>query len=259
MAISAYSPQFESQPNPKVYQGSQMDLLASIWDTTPCPTSQREEAGTFALSFSPLMVRHLIHTYSRMGDTVLDCFLGTGTTLVEAQLMGRKAIGLDCNEEILENAKQRVLTPTGQDGPQFYCADARHLSSVLAENSVDLVVTQPPYGSTYQFSAHNPHDLSRLSSRDFLHAIEQVAEELHRVLKPGGICALLIGDIKDRGRMVPLGFQFIHRFLSRGFSVKVMHDYRATGQNLPVSLQDHEYLFVFEKNEKAPKRPRTVF
>lgn len=256
MAISAYSSPYESHPNPKVYQGSQLDLLSPLWST---PLSEREEPGSFALSFSPLMVRHLIHTYSKKGDTVLDCFLGTGTTVVEAQLMGRKAIGVDCNEEILDNARRRVLTPAGQAGPQFYCADARDLSALLPDRSVDLVVTQPPYGSTYQFSAHNPQDLSRLSSREFLQAIEQTAEELYRVLKPDGVCALLIGDIKERGRMIPLGFQFIHRFLSRGFSVKMMHDYRTVGQGLPVPLQEHEYLFVFEKKEKAPKRPRMTF
>jgi DNA modification methylase len=201
----------------------------------------------------------MIHTYSQVGDTVLDCFLGTGTTVIESQLMGRQSIGIDCNEEMLQHTMNRLPISSADLFPQLYAADARQLQSVLEDESVDLVVTQPPYGSTHKFSKNHPHDLSLFSSSDFLKGIEQVAAELFRVVKPGGHVVLLVGDTKDRGRMMPLGFQFMHRFLSRGFSVKEMFDFRSTAPQLPVPLNDHEYLFVFEKKEKAPKRPRTAY
>lgn len=252
MAMPAYSPQSQIALSDK-FGGTQLDLLSSVWNS---PEFNREEPGTFALSFSPTMVRHLIHTYSRPGETVLDCFLGTGTTVVEAQLMGRHSIGIDCNDRILETAHQRLTVWNDDCKPTLYCADARTLSTFIEEDSVDLVVTQPPYGSTHAFSSNNPHDLSLFSSRDFLLSIEQIATELYRVLKPGGYCILLVGDIKDRGRMMPLGFQFIHRFLSRGFSVSQSFDSRTPTTLLPVPLNDHEYLFIFQKKGKAPKHSR---
>jgi DNA modification methylase len=47
--------------------------------------------------FSLLFVREVISQYSSAGDTVLDPFMGGGTSIVEALSLGRKAIGLDVN------------------------------------------------------------------------------------------------------------------------------------------------------------------
>ncbi|ASS75115.1 hypothetical protein CIG75_09080 [Tumebacillus algifaecis] len=221
-----------------------------------CPPSGREEAEAFALSFSPTLVRFLINSFSRPGDTVLDAFVGTGGTVFESLMMGRKAIGIDCNQHMLDRALRRMEVFAENESPTLLCGDARKLSALIPEESVNLVVTQPPYGSTYRFSSHNPDDLSLLPSRDFLLSIEQVAAELYTVLQADGICALLIGDIKESGRMIPLGFQFIHRFLSRGFSVKDIYDSRTPAYKLPFSLHKHEYLFIFQKKQKAAKQHR---
>jgi len=45
--------------------------------------------------FSPKLVRAAIETFTEPGDLVLDPFVGGGTTLVEALVSGRKAIGTD--------------------------------------------------------------------------------------------------------------------------------------------------------------------
>ncbi|MBL0387710.1 methyltransferase domain-containing protein [Tumebacillus sp. ITR2] len=232
-------------------QATQLDLLSTAWST---PQFEREEPGAFALSFSPALVRELIQSYSRPGDTVLDCFLGSGTAYAEALWMSRRSIGMDCNPEMVEDVRDRI----GDVAGDLYCADARRLADVLGPESVDLVVTQPPYGHTHKFSKDLPSDLSLLSSRDFLSAIEVVAAELFTVLKPDGYCAILIGDIKDRGRTMPLGFQFVHRFLSRGFSVVNLYDARTPSSHLPVPLHAGEYLMIFQKKQKAPKRPLTT-
>lgn len=48
--------------------------------------------------FPPQMVRELIRSFSKPGDTVLDPFMGGGTTLVESTLLGRNAVGSDIND-----------------------------------------------------------------------------------------------------------------------------------------------------------------
>jgi hypothetical protein len=48
--------------------------------------------------FSPLFARASIEAFTRPGDFVLDPFMGGGTTLVEARVLGRPAIGVDISE-----------------------------------------------------------------------------------------------------------------------------------------------------------------
>jgi site-specific DNA-methyltransferase (cytosine-N4-specific) len=69
---------------------------------------------SYPAKFPPALPRLLIERLSRRGDLVLDPFAGCGTTLVEALLLGRRAIGSDLNPVavVASRAKTRVLTAT---------------------------------------------------------------------------------------------------------------------------------------------------
>jgi adenine-specific DNA-methyltransferase len=54
------------------------------------------------------MMEHIIRTSSRPGAVVLDCFMGSGSTLVAAQNLGRDAIGIELNESYIEQARRRL-------------------------------------------------------------------------------------------------------------------------------------------------------
>jgi adenine-specific DNA-methyltransferase len=47
------------------------------------------------------MLKRIIETSSRPGDLVLDCFAGSGTTLVAAEQLGRQWIGVDIGDEAI--------------------------------------------------------------------------------------------------------------------------------------------------------------
>lgn len=53
---------------------------------------------------------HLIKTFCPEGGTVLDCFAGSGSTLIAAKQLGRQFYGFDIMPEYVEMARQRLAT-----------------------------------------------------------------------------------------------------------------------------------------------------
>jgi site-specific DNA-methyltransferase (adenine-specific) len=58
--------------------------------------------------------RHLITTFSRRGDLVLDPFGGTATTLIAAHYEGRRAVGFEIAERTYHVANRRLARETGR-------------------------------------------------------------------------------------------------------------------------------------------------
>jgi site-specific DNA-methyltransferase (adenine-specific) len=54
------------------------------------------------------LFKFLVCRWTQGGDTILDPFMGSGTTLVAAAKEGRNAIGIDISEEYCQIAKRRV-------------------------------------------------------------------------------------------------------------------------------------------------------
>jgi len=54
------------------------------------------------------LMRELVALFSEPGETILDPFAGSCTTLVAAQIEGRKAIGIECEEKWAEVGARRL-------------------------------------------------------------------------------------------------------------------------------------------------------
>lgn len=52
----------------------------------------------YPAKFIPQIPRHFIEKFSKVGETIYDPFIGSGTTAVEANILGRNALGNDINE-----------------------------------------------------------------------------------------------------------------------------------------------------------------
>jgi site-specific DNA-methyltransferase (adenine-specific) len=72
----------------------------------PIPSAWGEDMHT---TQKPLaLMRYLILTYTNPGDLVLDFAMGSGTTLVAAKQLGRKAIGIELDERYVNIAIDRL-------------------------------------------------------------------------------------------------------------------------------------------------------
>ena len=170
-------------------------------------------------NWSPYIPRNVIMRYSVEGDTVLDQFVGGGTTAVEAKLTKRNFIGIDVNPVAIERSTEKCNFEYASPSQiQFMLGDARKLD--LADESVDLICTHPPYADIIQYSEDIDGDLSHLKIKDFLCEIRKVADEAYRVLKEGKFCAILMGDTRKNGMVQPLGFETMRLFELAGLKQK---------------------------------------
>ena len=211
-------------------------------------------------NFAPQIARNIIEMYTEKGDSVLDPMVGAGTTLIEAKLLSRNAVGMDINPEAVELARAGLRFKHHPPSKQkVKVGNARDIS-FLRDDSFDLVLTHPPYMNIIKYSEGKiPEDLSNISSfPKFCDEIEKIAKELFRVLKPDKYCAILIGDTRKGKHFVPLAFHVLQRFLKVGFVlkediIKVQHHcasterWRAKAKREKFYLIMHEHLFVFRK------------
>ena len=75
----------------------------SVWNIATAPYAEAHFA-----TFPPALVEPCILAGCHEGGTVLDPFIGSGTTALVARRLGRKAIGIDLNAEYLDMAVRRA-------------------------------------------------------------------------------------------------------------------------------------------------------
>lgn len=210
-------------------------------------------------NWSPYIPRNIMLRYSKEGDLVLDQFIGGGTTAIEAKLLNRNIIGIDVNDIALQRSEEKLNFDCDFSKSSIHLvkADARNLS-FLKNESIDLICTHPPYANIIKYSENIENDLSRLNIKDFLLEMKKVSDESYRVLKTGKFCAILMGDTRKNGNMIPLAFNVMEIFKTSGFNlkeiiIKEQHNCKATGFWKTNSIKynflliAHEYLFIFKK------------
>lgn len=227
----------------------------TIWDF-PNRGNWATHKGDYRGNWSPHIPRNLILKYTNENDTVLDCFVGSGTTLIECKILNRKGIGIDINPNALKICQDRLNFNTSKSCNQSLIQASATNLSVLEDESIDFICTHPPYADIIKYSENLIDDISLLPYPDFINQLNLVAKELHRVLKNHHKCSFMIGDIRKNGNVIPLGFMSMQTFMQNGFIlkeiiIKEQHNCRSTSywsnKNPSFYLLAHEYIFVFTK------------
>ena len=132
-------------------------------------------------TFPTQLASKIIESYTNdTQNTILDPFIGAGTTAVAAKQLGKNAIGFDVSKQYLQIAKQRtdqILPFNGESEITLHHLDARMLDIYLKPDIIDLVITSPPYwdilkrkrtADTKEIRDYqaNGNDLSRLQHYD---------------------------------------------------------------------------------------------
>lgn len=230
----------------------------SVW-SFPNRGSWATHKGDYRGNWSPHIPRNLILKYTKENDLVLDCFVGSGTTMIECKELNRNGIGIDINPTAISITKQRTSYQSNNNSIQeIYLGNAKNMD-FISDSSVDFICTHPPYADIIRYSDSIPNDISLHNYNDFLLEMRKVAEECYRVLKPNHYCTFMIGDIRKDGNVIPLGFKLMEEFCKSKFElkeiiIKEQHNCKYTSYWLKtdvikqIYLLAHEYIFVMKKN-----------
>ncbi len=119
-------------------------------------------------SMDPLLARAVVNVAgARPGATVLDPMCGTGGVLVEAGLVGADVIGTDAQEKMVRGARENLEryldaadpSPTGVSHGSWHVARADATRLPIADEAVDAVVFDAPYGRQSKIDTHRLEDL----------------------------------------------------------------------------------------------------
>lgn len=208
--------------------------------------------------FSFTDVGRLIRFFTKKGHTVLDPFVGVGSTLKACALDGRLGIGIELNPHFAELSRQRLATEVRDmfstvDGQCILEGDARdHLPALPAE-SVDFVVTSPPYWSILKKEDHkvrqerlskglakdygaDARDLGKIERyEDFLPELAAIFGQCARTLKRGRYMAIIVSDFRDKSKYI-----MFHADLARAMEV-----YGMEMRGLKILYQRHKKIFPY--------------
>lgn len=182
--------------------------------------------------------------------------MGSGTTLVEAKLLNRNAVGVDINPQSVLISETNLQFHYETNSKIFTRNGNATDLHFIKDSCIDFICTHPPYADIIKYSKGIEGDISLLGVEKFLGEMQKVAKESLRVLKKEKICAVMIGDVRKYGKVFPLGFRIMECFLQAGFVnkeiiIKEQHNCRSADywekEQHNFLLLAHEYIFVFQK------------
>ena len=226
--------------------------------------------------FPSMLAERLMACFMRPSDrSVLDPFMGSGSTLVAARNQGKAGIGFEVYPHFVRLARHRVKKEEGR----IYRADARRLAQYLEPESIDFCFTSPPYWdilrqrrtADYKKTRHYGDARSDLGAIEnyeaFLAELAKVFAGVHHVLRPGAYCVVNVMDLRKASRFFPLHSDLAGLMRQIGFLFDdlIVWDRRQDYNNLrPLGYpcvfrvnKVHEYLLIFQKPlPAAPARGR---
>lgn len=145
----------------------------------------------------------------------------------------------------MEDSKKII----GQNIDKIIQGDCVDIMKTLEEDSIDLVVTSPPYDNLRNY-------------KGYTFRFEEIVKELYRIVKPGGVIVWVVNDSTVNGSETGTSFRQALYFMEIGFN---LHDTMIFQKANPIPQiyrkrynGEFEYMFVFSKGEVETHNPIMV-
>ncbi|GAB4448882.1 MAG: hypothetical protein Kow0031_31390 [Anaerolineae bacterium] len=182
-------------------------------------------------NFIPQIATQIFTRYSRAGEIVLDMFLGSGTSAIEAVRLNRRCVGVELKADLVDYvagklepaaAAGQVRLLQGNSANPAVVKQVRQAFAAMGQTHAQLLMLHPPYADIIKFSGQADDLSNATSTAAFLDGFEAVARHGFELLAPGRFAALVIGDKYEKGELTPLGFWCMERMNRVGFKTKAI-------------------------------------
>ena len=202
-----------------------------IWTDSLWIIGSRDRSGghsnNYHGNFVPQIPNQLIRRFTKKDDVILDTFLGSGTTLIEARRLGRNGIGIELLRNVANIARDNLSQSsifdkeTSQDivvGDSTKSSTRMAVDKLLAaigKEAVHMIIMHPPYHNIIKFS-EDINDLSNTDSvQSFSKMFGDVIDNFVDLLKTKHYLAVVIGDKYANSEWVPLSSYIMQEVMKR--------------------------------------------
>jgi DNA modification methylase len=229
--------------------------------------------------FSFQDIEKLIRMFTKPKMTVFDPFCGIASTLKAAAYCNRNAIGIEISSKWVKLGKERLKNEIPGDVKEtvnlrIVRGDCLKRMPNLADESIDFIVTSPPYwGILNKNPSHkiknerikndlatkysqSSYDLGNIPDyKEFLNKLGEVAKECYRILKSKKYFAIIVGDFYHKSKFYPFHIHAENVICKAGFNIRGINILAQNNKKLypygyPYSfIQNihHQYILIFQK------------
>ncbi len=237
----------------KTYGKNLLGYLAFQDSTSVVPTGSLKNfvplsRETRESMFNPSIALRCINMWSKEKDTILDPCAGGGTRVKIADLMDRKAIGIDINQEHVDQCNSEKTLA--------YCRDSTKPYDDIINEEVDYILTCPPYWNIETYGNKENSALENAQTyEEFLDLLKKMFELASGKLKSGKYMTIVVSDFRVNGKFYTFHTDLMDICNSLGLKT---HDivisvlYPAIQNNLQCfnagyTRKAHEFILTFKK------------
>ena len=115
----------------------------------------------------------------------------------------------------------------------IFNGDCLDLFKSLADESVDMVLTSPPYDNLREYEGYT-------------FPFETIAEQLVRIIKPSGVIVWVVGDAVTNGSETGTSFKQALHFKSLGLNLHDTMIFEKNSSTFPARKNSNRYTQIFE-------------